>query len=251
MCNIESSHEDREVDWVMKYDKLSREHQASTASHEQLQSDSYRKQNAMQQELSTLENLNAAQTQYIMKLQDTVSRERSRYSVLYDTNVSQHKEYTTLIGNLKSRITTLEEEKISYQSQLEKMSQIISELQSKGLPLPPDDNFFVHELNSLIADTRQWARLFTKGQEPLTLEVLKSFHFSEANRLRLKASFVSLKNLLALPSFERKLRTRCVEAILLRTFTGRYLYSRYIGKDKDSHQHYQDCISSLCVSGWL
>jgi len=162
-----------------------------------------------------------------------------------DTMSRQYEEWQ---GQLKEKVQTTENEKLELQGQLAKMSEIISQLNKKGLPLPPDDNYLSQAFDSLIADTRQWARLFTKGQPPLTIEALRSVPFSTDMITHLQDSFLNLESLLNSTSVGSKVRTRCVEALLLRTFTGPCLTGRYIGFDPELYDKVQATLDSFSRS---
>ncbi|KAF8418877.1 hypothetical protein EV426DRAFT_577380 [Tirmania nivea] len=96
-------------------------------------------------------------------------------------------------------------------------------LRKKGLPEPPDDYYFRDAFHTLVEDTRQWARMFTNACHYSPLRHLDSLRLSDELRFHLRESFFDLKGLLNSTSAGPKVRMRCVEALLLRTFTGSYL----------------------------
>lgn len=164
---------------------------------------------------------------------------------LEQSRATQQTQYDGWVQKLQA---DTEAEKRQYQAQIQKMSQIISDLSKRGLPLPPDDSYFSSEFRSLIADTRGWARAFTKGQAGvLTIEALRGFPLGEEMKGHLRSSFLDLKGLLVSPAVGKKARTRCVEALLLRGLT-EYIHGRCIGFDKTlfamGHQIYDSMSGS-------
>lgn len=125
---------------------------------------------------------------------------------------------------LSSRVQQVEGEMMIHKTQIQNMTKIIAELSQRGLPLPPDDGYFQDEFESIIAELRQWARLFTRGQPPLTLETLKQLEYDspEQVRLTLLRSFAAPPGIMHFyKALGTKFRTRCVEILLFkRAFEG-------------------------------
>jgi len=185
------------------------------------------------------------QERYIGDLENHLAGYQHAYDELKRAKDTQNRQYEEWQAQLKVKIQATEKEKCELQGQLAKMSEIISQLNKKGLPLSPDDNYLSQAFDSLIGDTRQWARIFTKGQPPLTLEALEAVQFKVEMIPHLHESFIDLRGLLNSSNVGSKVRTRCVEALLLRTFTGSYLTDRYIGFDDELYVKCQDILGSL------
>ncbi|KAF8458294.1 hypothetical protein BGX38DRAFT_1152926 [Terfezia claveryi] len=208
--------------------------------------------NHLLRQVETLQQADSKQEYIIRQLKDhntSLQSQLTSYQHGYDELMRakdvQSRQYDEWLAQLKARVQTTEQGKCELQEQVAKMSEIISQLNKKGLPLSPDDNYLSHAFNTLIGDTRQWARIFTKGQPPLTCETLEAVHFSDEMICHLHESFFDLKGLLDSSNVGSKVRTRCVEALLLRTFTGSYLTDRYIGFDHALYDKCQDILDSL------
>lgn len=208
--------------------------------------------NQLLRQVETLQQAQSKQEYIIRQLKDhntSLQGQLESYHHVYHelkrAKDIQSRQYDEWQAQLKARIQATEKGKCELQEQVAKMSEIISQLNKKGLPLSPDDNYLSHAFNTLIGDTRQWARIFTKGQPPLTRETLEAVPFSDEMICHLNDSFFNLRSLLDSSNVGSKVRTRCVEALLLRTFTGSYLTDRYIGFDHALYRKCQDILDSL------
>lgn len=153
-------------------------------------------------------------------------------------------EWEGQLSKCQAQIGKLEEEKADYQSQLDKMSQIVSKLSKRGLPLAPDDSYFINALDSVVSELRQWARLFVRGKTALRAEDEVWGSLPEQTQIHLKEAFTDLRGLLESPKVGNKVRTRCVEVILCRSLISTYLYDYLIGLAKQD----KDAIEWLCNS---
>ena len=180
-----------------------------------------------------------------------LNKQARKYKQQIDNMSSQLKEFDGWNSELKTKNHGLEQEKASYASQIEKMSQIVSQLNSQGLPLPPDDTYFTQELASLVSDIRAWARGFNRGRPALTSEEWSAIEINLPVPIKgyLEDSFHNFRDLLESKSFGTKLRTRCTEAILLRSLLKSFLHERYIGMDEGTYATIQSIRSSLHASG--
>ena len=219
------------------------------------------------------------------KLTDVVGKLKSNYKSLddeylerseaYDKLEAEHEKYKGLLRNYMHRlkdqetmytrdrgewegqlskcnaqIGKLEEDKADYQSQLDKMSQIVSKLSKRGLPLAPDDSYFVNALDSVVSELRQWARFFVKGQPALKAGDEVWSNLTAETQTHLNEAFADLPSLLESPNVGTKVRTRCVEAILCRSLISTYLFDSLIGIDKqDMDNIHQLSKSHVNVSG--
>ena len=202
---------------------------------------------ALEQEYGKQDHLVGQLRDSNASLQNQLADYHSSCNELKQDNDAQHMQIHDLQAQLEAKVQATEKEKYELQEQLAKMSEIISQLNKKGLPLPPDDSYISQAFNSLIAETRQWVRNFTKGLPPLTTEVLQAaIHgFSDEMVSHLNDSFLDLMGLVNSTSVGTKARTRCVEALLLRTFTGSYLTDCYIGFDHTLYAKCQDIFGSF------
>ncbi|KAF8469760.1 hypothetical protein BDZ91DRAFT_720981 [Kalaharituber pfeilii] len=210
-------------------------------------------QNACE-EVRRLKQTEANLSYHVGELQN---RNKSRYSELEgyqdenqrlkNVNDSQRKQYEQWIAVSKSNLQRLEEEKLGYELQLQKMSKIISRLNKRGLPWPRDDSYFRGELDDLISEIRKWARLFTRGQPPLTVESWQPIYNTMSDQIQhyLLSSFLDLRGLLGSCNVGSRVRTRCVEVILLRKLLGTFLTEDYLGFKGDHYTAYQHLHSSI------
>lgn len=161
-----------------------------------------------------------------------------------------HREHQKSIDALKAKMDNLEREKLDYQSQIEKMTQIVSQLSKRGLPHPPDDSYLKDELDGLAYDIMQFSRAFTRGLKKLTPESLSKIYMSENVKKYLHGHFVDLNGLVSSGRGETRLRTRCVQVIMFERLTNHPLRVHPIGL-LDDHCHHinQTLASNMSCSG--
>ncbi|KAF8470619.1 hypothetical protein BDZ91DRAFT_718527 [Kalaharituber pfeilii] len=127
---------------------------------------------------------------------------------------------------LRAKVGKLEEEKIQYQLQMDKLVKQQLESRREGLPLHQDDSYFSHELDNLVSDIRQWARTATRGQPPLTRELLQNIRFPSSIVNAVNKRSLNLFDIIHAKSMGTRGRTRLVEAILCRELLERLIDSR-------------------------
>jgi len=173
---------------------------------------------------------------------------RKRYNQVKlsaDAFIRQHK---AAMAGADASLLDLEKSNRKMREEILPHLQVNQELHTKySLSPPPEDNYFNQSFDSLIDNIREWARIFTKGQPPLTPETMNALCLSDQVVSHLKESFLDLEGLLRSASLRvgERVRTRCVEAILFRTFTGSYLTGRYIGFDHDLYAKCQHIMRTF------
>ena len=129
------------------------------------------------------------------------------------------------------------------------MSQIISQLNKRGLPETHDDPYFMEKLDDLVESISQWARLFSRNQPPLTKEDLIEVKVSDQVDDYVGLAFLNFTSLLNAKNVGGKVRTRIVEAIILRTLMGDRLWKRHIGFPECDYESHNNLIQKMCSSG--
>lgn len=171
------------------------------------------------------------------------------YQRVVSVQDAERKQYESWSATLKSNMQRLEGEKVDFEKQVARMSQIVGQLNKRGLPLPPDDSYFKGEFEGLIYSIRSWARLFTRGQPTLTLELLGDISLSDRVRQNLSSAFYDLRGLLVTGRMGPRLRARCVEVILFRSLMASHLDNRHIGFDEDDFEDYESLCRGLSGTG--
>ena len=124
-----------------------------------------------------------------------------------------------------------------FRGQIEKMTQIISQLHSRGLPQAPDDGHLQRSLDSIVHDIMQFAQAFTTGQDTLTWEILFTCTTKLSKDMQdyLQGKFLNLSSLVSSrdSNVGAKVRTRCVQVIMFRHLIPAPLLDRPLGFPKD------------------
>ena len=129
------------------------------------------------------------------------------------------------------------------------MSQIIPQLSKCGLPETKDDSYFMEELDYLIESIRKWARLFSQGQPPLTMEDLRTTRVTKRMREYITSTFLDLKSLLNVKNVGGKVRTRIIEVIILQTLMGDRLWKHHIGFPEGDYENHRNLIQKMNCTG--
>ena len=130
-----------------------------------------------------------------------------------------------------------------------KMSQIISELSSHGLPEKRDDHYLTGKLDGLVDSISQWAHLFSQGQQPLKTQDLNAFQVSDRVKQYISSSFQNFYSLMDANNVGGKARTRAVEVILLRELMGEMLWKRHIGFLSSDYESQRNLIQGISHTG--
>lgn len=103
-----------------------------------------------------------------------------------------------------------------------------------------DDRYFTEKLDELVESISRWARLFSRGHPPITLEDMKTIRITPRVRDYITPAFLDIKSLLNAKNVGGKVRTRFVEVIMLRVLMDDRLWKRHVGfleGDYDSHRN--------------
>lgn len=131
------------------------------------------------------------------------------------------------------------------------MLQIISQLSKHGLSENRDDRYFMKKLDNLVESIRQWARLFSQGQPPLTRKDLKVAWKMAPVQEYFISAFLEIRSLLKAKNLGDKVRMRLVEVILLRALMGERLWKRHIGFLECDYRSHKNLIQGMkCTSKW-
>lgn len=148
------------------------------------------------------------------------------------------------VANLETQLPCDSEErnKASPAATPEGMLHVISQLSNSQTH---DDRYFMEKLDDLVESIRQWARLFSSGQPPLTLEDLRSTKVTWQVWKYLRSAFLDIRSLLNAKSIGGKIRTRFVEAILLGELMGDRLWKRHIGFLESNYESHTKLIQQM------
>ena len=228
---MEQNYYKAEAGWKVRYQGLERENkrlQVVCAQHEQQlkkQSGTISKYSSDIQRLSRLEQ----------SLKNQLGLEQKKYT-----------EYHAAVSTEKQQ---LQQQNQDFQDHIGSMSQIISQLNKGGLPEAHDDRYYMDKLDDLVETISEWARLFSRGQPPLTMEELKNTRVTSRVREHLISAFIDIRSLLGVKNVGGKVRTRFVEAIMLRTLMGDRLWERHIGFPEDDYKSHSNLIQKMSSSG--
>ena len=157
-------------------------------------------------------------------------------------NLASFASSASRIGTTKT--TTEQEYSISNnknqdcQTRVGRMSQtIISQLSNHETH---DDRYFTEKLDELVESISRWARLFSRGQPPMTLEDMKNIRITPRVRDYISPAFLDIRSLMNAKNVGGKVRTRFVEVIMLRVLMDDRLWKRHVGfleRDFNSHKN--------------
>ena len=157
--------------------------------------------------------------------------------------------YEELHATTSTEIQLLQQKNQDCQTHIGRMSQIISQLSKRGLPEAHDDHYFMGKLDDLVESISQWARSFSRGQPLLTMEDLRTTRVTERVRVNVTSAFQNVKSLLDAKNVGGKVRTRIVEAIMLRTLMGDRLWNRHLGFLETDYQSHRKLIQGMSCTG--
>lgn len=190
------------------------------------------------QQQHDLKKFGASLSQYLSEVQ--------RYSklehCLKEQLASEQEKYENFNVTTTTQIQHLQKKNQDYQSH-------ISKLIKHGLPETHDDLYFVQKLEDLAESISQWARLFSRGQPPLTVDDLKTTHVTGQVREYFISAFLDIKLLLQAKNVGGKVRTRLVEAVMLRTLMGDRLWKRHIGFPECDYERHRNIIQKMSCTG--
>lgn len=161
----------------------------------------------------------------------------------------ERKKFEDYHATTTTEIQQLKQQNQDCQAHLVKMSQIISQLSKRGLPETHDDRYFMEKLDDLAESISQWARLFSRRQPALTVEDLRNTRVSGRVKEHLGLAFSDLMSLLNAKNVGGKVRTRFVEAIMLRTLMGDRLWKRHIGFPDREYESHRNLIQGMSCTG--
>ena len=203
----------------------------------------------LESEIRYLRGVCGQQQQELKNLNGSVSKHVADNKRLSSELVSKQQQYTEYHAAVSAEIEKLKQQNQDFQAHIGRMSQIISQLNKGGLPETNDDRYYMDKLDDLVESISQWARLFSRGQPLLTVEYLKNTRVTERVRNYLISAFLDIRSLLDAKNVGGKVRTRFVEAIMLRTLMGDRLWKRHIGFPECDYESHSNLIQKMSSTG--
>ena len=127
-----------------------------------------------------------------------------------------------------------------------RMSQVTPQLTKRETR---GDRYFMEKLDGLSESISRWARLYSRGQPPITLEDMRTIRITPRVRDYLTSAFLDIRLLLNAKNVGGKVRTRFVEAIMLRTLMGDRLWKRHIGFLESDYESRSNLIQRMHCTG--
>ena len=199
----------------------------------------------LESDIRYLKGVCGQQQQELKNLNGSVSKHVADNKRLSSELVSKQQQYTEYHAAVSAEIEKLKQQNQDFQAHIGRMSQIISQLNKGGLPETNDDRYYMDKLDDLVESISQWARLFSRGQPLLTVEYLKNTRVTERVRNYLISAFLDIRSLLDAKNVGGKVRTRFVEAIMLRTLMGDRLWKRHIGFPECDYESHSNLIQKM------
>ena len=162
---------------------------------------------------------------------------------------SEQKKFDDYSAKATTEIQGLEQKIQDFQTHIGRMAQINSQLSKRGLPETHDDRYFMEKLDDLVESISQWARSLSRGQQPLTMEDLKAAKVTVRVKDYISSAFLDLRSLLNAKNVGGKVRTRFVEAIMLRILMGDRLWKRHIGFPERDYESHRNLIEGMNCTG--
>lgn len=136
----------------------------------------------------------------------------------------REREHRERIKVLNAQLQRVEAQSDEYRLQIENMAQINQRLARQGLPLPHGDDYFSKEFGHLWSDIGNWAKLASRRQDPITIEIWKGL--SAETHATVSRAFENLQELLTTkPS--RSLRTRFIELIIFKNLQA-WMFGKHV-----------------------
>lgn len=166
-------------------------------------------------ECQTLEGENRELEGLCVRKEQELKKHKSHIRNLIMQLRLERNKYNSYHATTSTEIRNLQQQKEDCQTHIGTMSQIISKLSSRGLPEHRDDHYFMGKLDDLVDSISQWARLFSRGQQPLLMEDLQGMRKSDRVNDYISSSFLDFYSLVNAKNVGRKARTRAVEVIMV------------------------------------